>query len=155
MDAASNTSSHVLVLSVAVLILAATAALAYVEADNVYPIETTADEASGQEEAVAEIRSSDRPGNVVRTSVYVVELNNGTSFTFTESRPGPGSLCNTDNPKPSCKTRTEEGYTDVEAALSDFEFAISREGSVRRYIPENEKLCVTEITQKSIQIHEC
>lgn len=150
----NNIGSRVLIVSGAVLVLAVTAALAYVEADNAYPTETTADEASGQEEAVAEIRSSDRPGNVVRTSVYVVELNNGTSFTFTESRPGPGSLCNTDNPKPSCKTRTEEGYTDVEAALSDFEFATSREGSVRRYTPKK-KLCVTEITQKSIQIHEC
>jgi hypothetical protein len=109
---------------------------------------------NSKENVVERIEFQDRQGNVATTKVYIVKLADGSELRYSKTIPGPGRLCDTNNPKGNCETETEPGYTEIKSAISSSEYRKQEEDFSTYYYPENRK-CATQITERNIKISDC
>lgn len=103
---------------------------------------------------IKSIEFQNRHGNVVTSKIYIVNLANGSEFKYSKTIPGPGMLCDTDNPKGSCEKETEKGYEEIDSMISSPEFRKKEDGFSTNYYPEKEK-CITDITEETVEISDC
>lgn len=107
-----------------------------------------------KENIIENIEFQERNGNVARTKLYTVSLSNGSKLRYTKTIPGPGMLCNTNNPREGCETEIKPGYTEINSAISSSEYRKQEEDFSTYYYPENME-CATRITEGNIKISGC
>ena len=109
---------------------------------------------SSEKNIVESIELQDRPGNVVRTKIYIVKLANDSDFSYRKTVPGPGMLCDANSSEGNCETKTEQGYTEIELEISESEFKRQDGDFSTFYTPVNEK-CAGNISGTDIELNSC
>nr|EGQ40048.1 MAG: hypothetical protein J07AB56_07760 [Candidatus Nanosalinarum sp. J07AB56] len=109
---------------------------------------------NSRETEVENIEFQNRQGNVATTKLYIVSLANGSELRYTKTIPGPGTLCNTNNPKGDCETETQPGYTEASSEISVSEYRKQKEDFSTYYYPQ-ETRCVTKATEAELNFSDC
>lgn len=91
-----------------------------------------------------------RPGNVAAIHLYDVALSNGTTFRYSKTQPGPGSLCDSSDPGPACEQPTEQGYTAIETYLDRTNTTMIDDDTIKPM-----EICTTTINNTHLSLGPC